>query len=596
MPDAVRARPAICLNMIVRNEAHIVHEVLDVVAPHISSWVIVDTGSDDGTQDLVRNQMARLGIPGELHERPWRNFGHNRSEALTLAQGHGDFIWVMDADDTIEGTIDFSGLGADITWLRCRDSDTNTFWRPQLFRDGLPVRYEGVVHEYVTDDVSFRHDRLDGDYHVESRRLGARNSDPNRKHARDRDLLLAEVERSPNDSRSVFYLAQSYFCMSDYANARKWYERRAEMGGWDEEVFYSLLRVAASMAELGEPWAEVQHSYLKAWEYRPSRAEPLYAIARWYCRQQRYQLGYMFAKRAAEIPYPEDDIVFVAADIYHWRALDEQAVCASWINEKPRAFALWRRVLARPDIPDDDRKRMAANLDVCAAPMIEAASRYPEAFAQRLFAGPRDTEVSVSLVAGPDPAGTDLTLNSFLNCCTDVSRVGRFLVIDAGLSAAERANLLERYGFLEFTDAAPGSGPGAHLAYLRAQIHGRFWLHLGQGWQFYAPEDFIARLNAVLEAEPRVFQVAINFGDAVTLRGASATEDTVSRAPGAGRYVLGGHVAHGPAMFDTARLDRAGGFRADDPDPLATLGRRAAVAGFATASLDEVFCITSGLR
>jgi glycosyltransferase involved in cell wall biosynthesis len=82
--DPVTAHPAICLNMIVKNEAHIVHETLDSVAPYISSWVIVDTGSHDGTQDLIANHMARLGIPGELHERPWRNFGHNRTEALTL--------------------------------------------------------------------------------------------------------------------------------------------------------------------------------------------------------------------------------------------------------------------------------------------------------------------------------------------------------------------------------------------------------------------------------------------------------------------------------------------------------------------------------
>ena len=103
MSEAVSTRPAICLNMIVRNEAHIVHEVLDAVASCITSWVIVDTGSDDGTQDVIRKHMAGLGIPGELHERPWRNYGHNRSEALRLAQGHGDYIWVMDADDTVMG-------------------------------------------------------------------------------------------------------------------------------------------------------------------------------------------------------------------------------------------------------------------------------------------------------------------------------------------------------------------------------------------------------------------------------------------------------------------------------------------------------------
>ena len=65
------------------------------------------------------------------------------------------------------------------------------------------------------------------------------------------------------------------------------------------------------------------------------------------------------------------------------------------------------------------------------------------------------------------------------------------------------------------------------------------------------------------------------------------------RAPDAGRYVLTDVVASGPAMFDTARLDRAGGVEGTDPDPIAELGRRAAAAGLQTASLDEVLCITA---
>src|SRR6201993_4997031 len=159
--DSAIARPAICLNMIVRNEAHIIRETLESVAPYITSWVIVDTGSDDGTQDLIRNHMARLGIPGELYERPWRNFGHNRSEALDLAQGHGDYIWVIDADDIVVGTIDFGALSADLYELRQR-SPSGTFWRPLLFRDGLRVRYEGVVHEYAECDDPFVGARLEG--------------------------------------------------------------------------------------------------------------------------------------------------------------------------------------------------------------------------------------------------------------------------------------------------------------------------------------------------------------------------------------------------------------------------------------------------
>ncbi len=106
-----------------------------------------------------------------------------------------------------------------------------------------------------------------------------------------------------------------------------------------------------------------------------------------------------------------------------------------------------------------------------------------------------------------------------------------------------------RYKFLEFADPTTGLWLAAQLTQLRAQIGGRFSLHLGQGWRFFAPEDYITHLTAVLDAEPQVFQVGINFADATKLTGASAVEKTVRRAPDAGRYVLTDVVANGPAML-----------------------------------------------
>jgi glycosyltransferase involved in cell wall biosynthesis len=406
-----------------------------------------------------------------------------------------------------------------------------------------------------------------------------------------------EINRDLDDPRLVFYLGMGRFDWGDLVVARKWFERRLELGGWDEETYFTMYRLAQTMLHLGEPWHDVQDAYLKAWEFRPTRAEPLYAIACWYRAAQRYRLGYLFAKLAAEIPVPEQDTLFVSADVHTWRATDEQAVCASWIGKQAESFTLNRRMLARPDVPDPDRERIAANRDVCAPTMIEAASAYPDAQVQslqRMAAGSGNDEVVVSVVAGPDLARVEHTLNSFLNCCTDVSRVTRFLGVDGGLSAKDRAKLLERYGFLEFADSRPPDEPdepGAQLARIHAQIDARLWLHLGQDWRFFAPENFITRLTAVLDAEQQVFQVGINFGDAVKLTGASAAERAVRRAPDAGRYVLTDVVATGPAMFDTARLERAGGVHAADRDVIAAMARRAAAAGLRPASLDEVMCI-----
>ena len=149
--------------------------------------------------------------------------------------------------------------------------------------------------------------------------------------------------------------------------------------------------------------------------------------------------------RAAKIPFPED-ITVRQRDVYAWRAMDEQAVCASRIGSHTEAFTLCQQVVARPDIPDEDRKRIAANRDVSVPLMIDAVSSYPDQLAHALFAGPRTSEVTVSLVAGPDRGATELMLNSFLRCCVDIGLVGRFLVLDTGIPDEDRATLLERYG------------------------------------------------------------------------------------------------------------------------------------------------------
>jgi hypothetical protein len=549
----------------------------------------VDTGSDDGTQDVIRNHMARLGIPGELHERPWLDFGHYRSEALALARGHGDYIWVIDADDLVVGKPDFSRLSADAYLLHYRESSAR-YWRRQLFRDGLRWRYVGVVHERAVCADPWSQSRLEGDTTL-SRAASAAEAWI-RRRMRETAICCSRTSNAhPDNARTVFYLARSYFDLGDYVNARKWFARRADMGGWAEEVYFSMFKVADSMWLLREPWPHVQDAYLRTWEFRPTRAEALHAIAVKYRLDRRYQLGYLFAQHAAAIPVPAGDELFAFLDVYAWRAVDEQAVCASWIGKRREAVELSRRLLARCDVPDDDRKRVARNRDRSVPTLIDEASSYPDVLAQRLVAGPRDAEVTVSLVAGADRGATEQMLNSFLHCCIDVQRVGRFLTVDAGLSSEDRAVLLERYGFLEFGRSVPGEGLGVQLAQIRCEIEGRFWLHLGEGWRFFAPEHFITRLTAVLETEPEVFQVGINVCDAVELTGVGAAEDVVRRAAGAGRYVLVDVVASGPAMFDTARLDRAGGITGTDGDPIAELGRRAAVAGLRTAGLDEVLCI-----
>src|SRR3954453_12274381 len=147
--------------MIVKDEAPIIDRCLASVIPFIDRWVVVDTGSTDGTPDRVR---ARLGsIPGELHHRPWQNFAHNRNEALDLALGAADYLFFIDADERLElpASFDRSGFAADGYHLECDYAGT-TFARCALVASRHPWRWEGVVHEFLQCPQPYSLETLNG--------------------------------------------------------------------------------------------------------------------------------------------------------------------------------------------------------------------------------------------------------------------------------------------------------------------------------------------------------------------------------------------------------------------------------------------------
>jgi glycosyltransferase involved in cell wall biosynthesis len=346
--------------MIVRNETHVIERCLSTVRGLIDHWTIVDTGSTDDTRDKVRAALS--GIPGELHEREWRNFGHNRSEALALARPHADYSFVIDADETLEVPTGFAWPAMSAAQYRLLHANgSNRYWRTSLVANRLPWRYVGVLHEYIDAPGAGLAVNLDGPvvwgYFDGGRSVGLSTVE---KYARDARTLEAALVEEPDNARYQFYLAQSYRDSGQVDRAIAAYLKRAEMGGWEEEVWYSLHQVAALQVQAGAPADVVIASYLRAHEARPSRAEALTDLARYLRLRERHVLAHIFAARAKDMPRPAD-ILFLADDVYAWRALDEYAVSAYWVGDFEASADACRSLLDAPSTPADQRARITEN-------------------------------------------------------------------------------------------------------------------------------------------------------------------------------------------------------------------------------------------
>jgi glycosyltransferase involved in cell wall biosynthesis len=353
-------RPTICLNMIVKDEERVIRRCLDSVLRFIDTWVIVDTGSSDATREIIREHLAT--IPGELFERPWKSFGHNRTEALELARGRAEYTLLMDADEVMiaEPSFVLGELPADQVMVRHEPAELEfSFMRATLVRNRLPWRYVGVLHEAIVCAEPFTTAELCG-VRVKYRMDSARNEDPRRKYERDAAILEAGLRDEPGNARYVFYLAQSYRDAGQLEKSLETYERRAAMAGWDEEVWYSLFQIAVLRERLKHAPAEVLAAGLRAYQYRPARAEPLCQLARYYRARGEFAIAHLFAAAACRIARPTD-ILFVDEAVYSWRALDELAISAFYVGQREQGLAAANRLLREGKLPEAERARVQAN-------------------------------------------------------------------------------------------------------------------------------------------------------------------------------------------------------------------------------------------
>ncbi len=257
-------RKQFCLNMIVKNESKIIKETLLNILKYIDYWVISDTGSTDNTIEEIKNIFKELNIPGEIHNDEWFDFGTNRSLALTHAFNKCDYIWVMDADDLIVGDIIFpDNMDADGYSLKIGKNFVYT--RQFLFKSSLVWRYRGVVHEYpeCVSKSKIKLVLLEGDYYINSRRLGNRSNEPN-KYLNDAIKLESALEKDKDlRSRYLFYIGQSYYDHCDYKKSLEWYKKRVEEEkGWIEETYYSYIKIVNCMIYLSYSKNDIIKTYL----------------------------------------------------------------------------------------------------------------------------------------------------------------------------------------------------------------------------------------------------------------------------------------------------------------------------------------------
>ena len=336
-------KKSICLNMIVKDEAHIILETFTNICKHVEFdyWVISDTGSTDGTQELIRNFFKEKNIPGELFEDEWKDFSHNRNKAIEHAVGKSDYVFFFDADDLIHGDFEIPGI-LDKDYYQAKFGTNFSYNRAIMVSNReLICRYVGVLHE--TLDVykpNSTCSTIEGDYFFESRRLGNRSKNPN-KYIDDGNVLAAAYEKETSDLRYRY----AYYCAQSFSDsgvrmeeAIKWHKINLGLPSNMEYKYCSCINLGHLYKSLGDDEQSLLY-YSKAYDHDSTRIEGItYIMDYYYSKGIHFMVNALWNKFKGYNRFTGDQKVFLDTSRYgsfEWYNI----VSGYYVNDHESAYA-----------------------------------------------------------------------------------------------------------------------------------------------------------------------------------------------------------------------------------------------------------------
>ena len=317
--NGVATHPHIALVMMVKNEHKRLQVSLDSVRGYIDSLIFYDTGSEDDTIEIITRFAEANNLPLHLIQGEFVDFSTSRNILMDYADTFEevDYQLLLDCNDELRG-------GDKLLEIVKKIPDTQSCWAIsqqwlsgnaletyiglRLVRPRTGWRYKGVIHEGLNNEGQY--DAV-AKLPMEINLYQNRNDDDDKsakRHLRDVEILFDLCEKDPTDSRSIFYLAKTYMCLSRLEEAYYYFKLRASFPITcqldSEEIFYSYIKLGDIATVFKHPWEEEMKWYMKALELS-GRAEPAVTIAKHYIKTQNWQLAFTFAHLACSFgPYP----------------------------------------------------------------------------------------------------------------------------------------------------------------------------------------------------------------------------------------------------------------------------------------------------
>lgn len=224
---------SLALCMIVKDEEKFIKKSIDAVKDIVDEIVIVDTGSNDTTLELLKEYNNI-----NLYNYIWDN-DFAKARNFTLNKAKSDWILFLDADEILDSkskkivldfisNTTFDGCHFLIYNYTLQNSNTFSIHNAlRLFKNYKGYYYKGKIHEQIHNDSIINLKEHFTKENIILHHYGYTNEVLNEKNKRNRNMpILSKIlKENPNDSFTLFNLGNEYLANNQILLAIDHYEK-----------------------------------------------------------------------------------------------------------------------------------------------------------------------------------------------------------------------------------------------------------------------------------------------------------------------------------------------------------------------------------
>lgn len=329
----------VCLML--KNEINQVERTILSCLEFADKFIILDTGSDDGTPHHISFLCNKYNKKYIIFEEPFVNFSVSRNKLLELARPECDFMLLLDANDELKGgkmLKEFIYLHPDHDIYMLKQILDNTSFRGQrevlskifvIRSTNKEIHYRYPVHEeFVLGNTKDIIQILSEDIYIyQNRELDKPSS---YRFKKDLELLLEELKRDPQNTRLMFYTAQTLCCLNEYEESLFFTHQIMSSINYEEPIDEKHLwscysHISNCMVIFKEKRNEEMKKYINEgfcrlfYYAKNQRMEPFSLYGQYAILNNRLDIAYIYIKVSLTYKTPKDNSIRYFESMYHSR-------------------------------------------------------------------------------------------------------------------------------------------------------------------------------------------------------------------------------------------------------------------------------------